>query len=90
MACFSLAWLESLLIWIVILLFVVAVVNLIIPAILSAFGPAPPGASVVLTVLRYLVWTLVAIAVIIFIFDLIACALGGGSGISNLGFPLRR
>ena len=89
MACFSLGWLESLLIWTVILLFVVAVVNLIIPAILNAFGPAPPGAAIVLTVLRYLVWTLVAIAVIIFIFDLIACALGGGSGVT-LGFPALR
>lgn len=86
MACFSLQWLESILIWLVIILFVVAVVNLIIPAILNAFGPAPPGAGVVLTVLRYLVWTLVAIAVIIFIFNLITCAFGGPSG---FGFPLR-
>jgi hypothetical protein len=87
MACFSLGWLESLLIWTLILLFVVAVVNLIIPAILNAFGPAPPGAGVVLTILRYLVWLIVAIAVVIFVFQLISCVLGGSG--PGLSFPLR-
>lgn len=84
MACFSLEWLENLLIWVLVILFVVAVINLILPRILAAFGPSPPGADVVLTVLRYLVWTIVAIAVVIFIFDLIYCAVGGGA---HLSFP---
>lgn len=89
MACFSLAWLENLMIWTLIILCVVAVVNLIIPRILAAFGPAPDGADIVLTVLRYVVWTIVAIVIVIFIFDLIACALGTGTGLSlpRLGRP---
>lgn len=87
MACFSLAWLEQVLIWFVIVCFVVAVVRLLIPAILSWGGPPPPAAGTVMTILGWLVWTVIAIFVIYFIFDLLACAMGNG-GLSLP--PLRR
>ncbi len=85
MACFSLGFLENLLIWFIIVCFIVAVIRLVIPAVLSMAG-APPGAGVVMTVLGWLIWTIVAIYVLIFVFDLIACATGSG----GLGFPALR
>jgi hypothetical protein len=86
MACFSLAWLESLLIWFVVLITVVAILKLIIPALMSALG-APPGGGAVVTALGYIAWALVAIFAIIVVFDLISCATGGAA--TGLSLPLR-
>ncbi len=85
MACFSLAWLEQLLIWFVIVCFIVAVLRLVIPAVLSMVG-APPPAATVMTVIGWLIGTIIIIYVIIFAFDLIACAMGG----SGFGLPALR
>lgn len=87
MACFSLEWLKDLLIWLVIVLVVIGIVKLLIPALMSWFG-APPGGGSVMTILGYILWGIVAIAVIIFVFDLITCALGNGG--TGLSFPRAR
>ncbi len=85
MQCFSLQWLEQLLIWLVVVCVLVAIFKLIIPFLLSLFG-APPGGGMIMTILGYIIWGLVAIAVIIFIFELISCAFGNGSaGFGNFG-----
>ncbi len=77
MACFSLLWLEQLLIWFLITCFVVAVIRLLVPAIMGLFG-SPPGADTVMTILWWLVGLIIAIYLVILIFDLLACLSGSG------------
>ncbi len=85
MQCFSLAWLENMLIWLVIVILIVAIFKLVIPFLLNILG-APPGGGMIMTILTYLIWALVTIAVIIFVFEMISCAFGGGSaGFGNFG-----
>lgn len=84
MACFSLAWLENLLIWLVGVIFIVALFKLVVPWLMSLLG-APPGGGIIVTIIQYIIWALVAVAVIIFVFELIGCVFGGGT---NFGaFP---
>lgn len=73
MGCFSLAWLEQLLIWLVVIAAVVALVRLLLPHIVGPLG----GAGVIVTrALNIVIWAIVAVAVIMLIFDLLACAVG--------------
>lgn len=76
MSCFSLAWVEQLLIWVVVVIAVIAIFRLIVPWLMGLIG-APPGGGMIITILGYIVWAVVVIAVVIFVFDLISCALGG-------------
>jgi len=70
-ACFSLGWLEQLLIWLVVIAAVVALVKLIVPMIV---GPLGVAGSTVVQALNIVIWAIVAIAVIVLVFDLLACA----------------
>lgn len=76
--CFSLEWLKELLIWIVLACVLVGIVKVLVPMVLSWFG-APPGGNAVITSLGYIVWAVIAILVIIFVFDLISCVIGSGA-----------
>lgn len=71
--CFSLAWIEALLIWLVIIGAVIAILRLFVPWVLSLFGvslgPIPQ-------IIRIVIIAILAIAAIYFVFDLISC-LGG-------------
>ncbi len=77
MACFSMAWIEQLLIWLVIVCVIIGIVKLIIPWVMSLFG-APPGGGAVMTALGYILWGVVAIFCIILMFNLLSCAFGSG------------
>jgi len=84
MQCFSLAWVEQLLIWLVIACVVIGIVKVLIPMLLSWFG-SPPGGGAVMTILGYVLWGVVAIFVIVFVFELVSCALGGpGPGLRGI------
>ncbi len=84
MACFSLSWIEQLLIWLVLVIALVAIVQLVLPWLLSLFGQ-PEGGGMILQILRIVVWALVAIAVITFAFQLLECVFSG----PGLGLPRR-
>jgi len=73
MGCFSLAFLEQLLIWLVVIAAIVALIKLIVPVIVGPLGVA--GATVV-RALNIIVWCIVAIAMIVLIFDLLNCLIG--------------
>jgi hypothetical protein len=73
MGCFSLGWLEQLLIWLVVIAAVMAIVRLLIPALV---GPLGPFGSVVVQALNIVIWAVVAIAVIMLVFDLLSCVIG--------------
>lgn len=79
--CFSLGFLEQLLITLVIICAVVAIVKLLlVPLVLAPMGQ--PGA-IIIQIVNIIVWCMVAIFVIYIVFDLLSCAFGGGMG---LGF----
>lgn len=77
MACFSLVWLESLLIWLVIIVAIVLVVRLLVPLVAATLGPPWQAFVGFLTsLLNIVIGAVVTIALILLIFDLLACAFG--------------
>lgn len=77
MGCISWVTIEQLLIWLVVICVLIGIVKLVIPFVLNLFG-APPGGGIVMTILGYVLWGIVAIFCIILVFDLLSCAFGTG------------
>lgn len=69
MTCFSLGFLEQLLVWLVIVCAIVAIIRLLLPLVVSPF-------PVVMGILNIIMWAVIAIAVIYLVFDLLACLVG--------------
>lgn len=76
--CFSLGWVEQLLVWIVIVVAIVGIMRLLLPWIAGQLGAA---GSIIMGSINIVLWAFIAICVIYFCFALIGC-LGAG------GFPL--
>jgi nitric oxide reductase large subunit len=74
--CFSLGFLEQLLIWLVIVCAIVAIIRLVLPLALT---PIP----IVAQILNIVMWAVIAIAVIYIVFDLLSCLIG----FPRLGLP---
>ena len=66
--CFSLSWLEELLVWLVIVCAIIGVVRLVVPWVASQLG-----VPIVTQVLNIILWAIVMIFVIYFCFALLAC-----------------
>jgi hypothetical protein len=77
--CFSLAWLEQLVIWLIVIAAVIAIIKLLVPLLDSLIGIPIIGQIIMIAL-----WAFVAIAVVILIFGLLSCLLGGSG---TLGFP---
>jgi hypothetical protein len=77
--CFSLAWLEQLIVWLIVISAIVAIIKLVIP-----FLDSLTGFPIIGQILMIVLWAIVAIAIVIIIFGLLSCLLGGGG---TLGFP---
>ena len=73
--CFSLAWIEQLLIWLVIVVAIVALLKLLLPFILNQLGVA---GGIIMQAINIVIWAVILIFVIYFVFALIACLGGGG------------
>ena len=78
MGCFSLEWIEQLLIWLVVIIAIVAIIRLVLPYLLSLFGPQPAGGGIVFRIISIVLWAVVAIFCIYIAFDLIACLISSG------------
>lgn len=75
--CFSLNWLMQICILAIVIIAIVAILKIIIPYALSKAGATiGQGISVVLEVLKIVLWAVVAIIVVILCFELIACLIG--------------
>jgi hypothetical protein len=74
MACFSLAFLVQILVWLIVVGAVVAIVQLLIPRII---GPLGEMGGTVVAVLKIILWAVVLIFLVYLAFDLISCALYG-------------
>ena len=71
--CFSLSWLEALLIWIVVVCAIVGILKLLLPFILTQLGV---GGGIIVAAINIVIWAVIAIFVIYVLFDLVSC-LGG-------------
>ena len=72
--CFTLAWLEQLLVDVVILVAVVSILKILIPWLLAKLGG---DFAIIGQVINVVLWALVAIVVIYFCFAMISCLVGG-------------
>jgi len=82
--CFSMPWLMTILIWIVIAIATyVILINILLPYILRKLGGGEigEGVGIVIAVLRVILWAIVVIIVIYIVFSLLAClwSFAGGS-----------
>lgn len=73
MACFGFGWLEQLLIWLVVVGAVVALIRLVIPLAVGQLGVA---GGTIMAAFNIIIWAIVAIAVIVLVFDLLSCLVG--------------
>jgi hypothetical protein len=73
--CFGLEWLESLIIWVIVICAVVAFLKLLGTFLLPRLGLNADILALVVRAITIFIWAIVCIAVVIFIFDLIACLL---------------
>jgi hypothetical protein len=71
MACFSIVWIQQLIIWIIVIAAIVAIIRIVVPWLTGIAGGSLPGP--VWAILNIVLWAVVAIAVVIIVFDLIAC-----------------
>lgn len=72
--CFSMQWIEQLLVWLVIVCAVVGILRLLLPFILNQLGV---GGGIIMNAINIVIWAVIAIFVIYFCFSLLGC-LGGG------------
>lgn len=75
MSCLSLGFLQSLIVYIIVVAAIIAVLNLLIPWLSSITWP------IVGQVLQIVLWAVVAILVVYIIFALLSCLLGMGGGL---------
>lgn len=76
MSCFSPEFVKELLIKLVVICVFIGIIRVLIPWLLGLFA-APPGGGIVWTIISYIFWGLVAVAVIYFCFALFECAFDG-------------
>jgi hypothetical protein len=76
--CFSLEFIEQLLVWLVIVCAIVAILRLLLPWVAAQLGAA---GGIVLAVINIVLWAIIAIYVIYFCFMLIGCLAGSGGGL---------
>ena len=74
--CFSLPWLENALIWLVVICVVIGILKILVPWILALAGVGIDGN--VMRIINLLLIGVIIIAVIVVVFTLLECALGGG------------
>lgn len=70
MSCFTLGFLEQLIVWVIVITAVVMIIQLLIPLVAGPLGAFSQ-------VIRIALWAVVAIMIVYFIFDLLSCAVGG-------------
>jgi hypothetical protein len=71
--CFGLAWIESLIIWVIVICAVIALLKLLAGFILPKLGLSAEILAFVIKAITIVIWAIICIAAVYFIFDLIAC-----------------
>lgn len=76
--CFSLSWLENLLIFIIIICAIVALIQLLIRFVVPHLGVGGEIVNFIIAALKIIFWAIICIAAVVFIFGLLSCAWNGG------------
>lgn len=76
--CFSLQWLGSVLVWLIVIGACIAIIKLVLPLALGWLGN--PGA-IAIQIIKIVLWAIVAIFVVWFAIDMISCLLGASGGL---------
>lgn len=79
MGCFSLAFLENLLIWAIVVLATIAVLKILVPWVLSLFGAVIDAR--LMQIINIIVGAIIAIYIVIIVFSLLSCLWGSGGGL---------
>jgi hypothetical protein len=74
--CFSLSWIEQVLVWLVIVIAIVAVIRLLVPFLTDMIGLPIVG-----QIINIILWAVIAIVCIYIIFALLSCLIGMGGGL---------
>lgn len=82
MACFTLGFLQALIIQVIIIAAIIAIIKLLVPFLVQITGWPILG-----QILMIVLWAVVAIMVVYLIFALLSCLMGSGGGLNN--FRLR-
>lgn len=77
MACFTLGFLQALIIQIIIIAAIIAIIKLLVPFLVSLTGWPILG-----QILMIVLWAIVAIMVVYLIFALLSCLMGSGGGLT--------
>ena len=80
MSCLSLAFLEQLCIWLIVVIAIVSIIKLLVPFLTGLIGFPIVG-----QILNIILWAIVAILCVYIIFALLSCLLGSGGGLMH--FP---
>jgi hypothetical protein len=81
--CWSLEFLEWIVLRVIGVIFFVALIKIWLPLLLTYVGWA--GGAIAATI-RLIIWLIVATLVVVVLFSLFECALGGGAGLGSLFF----
>ena len=87
MSCFTLQWLEQVLVYCVCLMALFAIIRLVVPWALSKFGG---DFAIVGQVINIILWAIIIIIVIYIVFALVGCLLSMGGGFHTLLPPTHR
>jgi hypothetical protein len=82
--CLGMAWLEQLLVWLVVICVVVALLKLLVGFVLPKLGLAGEVVAFVVAAVRIIIWGMICIFAIVVIFELISCLLGSGLGMPRI------
>ena len=75
--CFTIGWVEGLLIDLVWIAAVVAIIRILIPWLAGLIGIGPP----VMQIVNIILWAIIAVWVIYLVFGLLGCIAPGGAGL---------
>lgn len=81
--CWSLEFLEWIVLRVIGIVFLVALINIWLPPLLAYLGWA--GGAISATI-RLIIWFIVATLVVVVLFSLFECLLGSGAGLGGLFF----
>jgi hypothetical protein len=90
MTCFSLAWIENFLIWLVVVCAIIGILKILVPWIVSLMGVAIDARFG--RIINIIIIAVVLVYVIIILFDVFSCLFSGHIGGGYLGTnrpPLR-
>ena len=79
--CFTLGWIESLCVWLIIVAATAAIIRILVPYLTSLIG-----IPIVAQIINIVLWAVVAIMAVYIIFSLLSCLIGFGGGLGLAPF----